>query len=66
MAEGVVKLSEEELKDIVSKEMYKCYGDIDIKEIKFEVRTAFHDDVPKVSCVSCEVKIEIPVISLPL
>ena len=49
MAEGVVKLSEEELKEIISKEMYKCYGDIDVKEIKFVVGTACYDDVPKVS-----------------
>lgn len=63
MAEGVVKLSEEKLKKIISEEMYKCYGDIDVKEIKFEVGTAFDDDVPK---VSCEVKVEIPVLTLPL
>lgn len=63
MAEGVVKLSEEEMKEIISKEMYKCYGDIDIKEIKFEVGTAFYDDVAK---VSCEVIVEIPVLTLPL
>lgn len=63
MVEGVVKLSEEELKEIISKEMYKCYGDIDVKEIKFEVGTAFYDDDPK---VSCEVKVEIPVLTLPV
>ena len=63
MAEGVVKLSEEELKKIISEEMYKSYGDIDVKEIKFEVGIAFDDDVPK---VSCEVKVEIPVLTLPL
>lgn len=62
-AEGVVKLSEEELKEIIFKEMVECYGDIDVKEIKFKVGTAFFDDDPK---VSCEVKIEIPVIPLPL
>ena len=63
MAEGVVKLSEEELKEIITKEMYKCYGDIDVKEIKFEVETVSYDGVPK---VSCEVTIEIPVLTLPL
>ena len=63
MAEGGVKLSEEELKEIISKEMYKCYGDIDVKEIKFKVETAFCDDDTK---VSCEVKVEIPVLTLPL
>lgn len=63
MAEGVVKLSEEELKEIILKEMVECYGDIDVKEIKFKVGTAFFDDDPK---VSCEVKIEIPVFPLPL
>ena len=63
MAEEVVKLSEEELKEIVSKEMYTCYGDIDVKEIKFKVGTAFYNDDPK---VSCEVTVEIPVLMLPL
>lgn len=63
MAEGVVKLSEEELKEIITKEMYECYGDIDVKEIKFEVGTVSYDGVPK---VSCEVKVEIPVLTLPL
>lgn len=63
MAERVVKLSEEELKEIILKEMVECYGDIDVKEIKFKVGTAFFDDDPK---VSCEVKIEIPVFPLPL
>lgn len=63
MAERVVKLSEEELKEIILKEMVECYGDIDVKEIKFKVGTAFFDDDPK---VSCEVKIEIQVFPLPL
>ena len=63
LSEYQIEASEEELKEIISKEMYKCYGDIDVKEIKFVVGTAFCDDVPK---VSCEVKVEIPVLTLPL
>lgn len=58
------KLSEEDLKEIIRGYIVRKMGDdCVVKDMKFEVGTAFYDDVPK---VSCKVKIEIPVLTLPL
>lgn len=59
-----VKLSEEDLRIIIREYLLrKIGGDCAVKDVKFKVGTAFYDDVPK---VSCEVKVEISVLTLPL
>lgn len=62
--EGVIRLSEEDLKEIIRGYIVRKIGDdCKVKDMKFEVGTAFYDDDPK---VSCKVTIEIPVLTLPL
>lgn len=59
--EGIVTLKDEELREIISK--YLSSENICVKDVRFKVGSAFYNDDPK---VSCEVTVEIPVLTLPL